>query len=69
MISDKPIFEYTKDVYNSRYISLEAVKNQKGDFSEALKNTIVVFREDKTKGLFLDLSLVEHSNLFPIVSS
>ena len=66
--SEKAIFDFRKDVYNSRYVSAEAVSEHLDDFEKVLYSTIALFKEEKTKGFFLDLSLSNHIECFKIVS-
>ena len=53
-----------KDVYNSRYVSVEAVTEAYSQIDQVLHNTINHFNENKVKGFFITISLKDHIALF-----
>lgn len=48
-----------RDAYNSRYIASEALPLEREAFSKALAATLLYFRAQTVKGVFLDLSLAQ----------
>jgi len=63
------VFENRRDVYNSRYILPESVLAYKSNFDEMLKSTLLAFRQEGVKGVFITLSLEKQLDHFTVLRS
>lgn len=59
------IFINTKDVYNTRYINSADVPADPAEFKARLEKTLQHFKEEKVKGVYIELSLDQSALIAP----